>query len=380
MIDRVTLRDFKTHMHTELSLGALTLLVGPNGSGKTSVLQAINMLGQIHYKSSDKLFQPQHGELDLVRHADEVNGFVVGVKGSQGRAIWELELEASMDHTLGYDEYGNTHDIITWPALVRGKSGTEMDWSYEYGPSLVQQGRADWWIDLRRAMLLRLDARQIARVSPAAEETYLGFDGSGAATTIANLQLTDPARVEAITEQLRHVVPHVRRVGAVPATVQVGEKNVAGYRLVFDFVGGRDVSAGGVSEGTLLVLALTTLLQTRQCPRVLLLDDLDAGLHPTAQGRLMEMLQTLTTGPDAIQIVATTHSPYILDRVPPEAVQVFALREDGTTAVKCLAQHPEAKAFRGALSAGELWTLDDEQNWVVAAPVGEGDGADHPVL
>jgi len=73
-------------------------------------------------------------------------------------------------------------------------------------------------------------------------------------------------------------------------------------------------------------------------------------------------LRITVRGPDAIQVIATTHSPFILDAVAPDAVQVFALRDDGTAAVRSLAEHPEAARYTGALSTGQLWTLDVERD------------------
>lgn len=364
MIEQVTLRDFKSHASTTLSLHPLTLLVGPNGAGKTSVLQAIHLLGRLHHRSSEQLFQPPAAEGDLVRHADGVDGFVLSAQGTHAGVTRALSLEVSRDIAVAYDEYGNEEEHPSWSSLVRGRRGDDA-WSVVYGPSLVAQAWPAQWDDLRRTALMRLDAGQIARPSPAAADAHMRADGAGAATVLANLQLTQPAKVEAITARLREMVPQVKRVGAVPTKM---DASVDGFQLVLDFVGGHSVAAPGVSEGTLLLLALLIMLDKRQRPRTLLLDDLDAGLHPTAQGRLVDMLMELTRGPEAIQIVATTHSPYLLDRVSPEAVHVFALRPDGVTAVKCLSEHPEAARYRGALSAGELWTLDDEQTWVVATP------------
>jgi len=46
-------------------------------------------------------------------------------------------------------------------------------------------------------------------------------------------------------------------------------------------------------------------------------------------------------------------------------VQAFALREDGTVASKRLSEHPEAAKTKGSLTAGQLWSLDRERDWVL---------------
>jgi predicted ATP-dependent endonuclease of OLD family len=84
----------------------------------------------------------------------------------------------------------------------------------------------------------------------------------------------------------------------------------------------------------------------------------------------MEMVRQLGTllGRDElrdVQVIATTHSPYVLDPVDFDHVCVFASRPDGSAAVKTLAQHPDADRLRGKLTAGELWTSDPESAWVL---------------
>jgi predicted ATPase len=48
MITKLTLRNFKLHKATELTLSNFNLLTGPNGTGKSSILQALLLLRQSH--------------------------------------------------------------------------------------------------------------------------------------------------------------------------------------------------------------------------------------------------------------------------------------------------------------------------------------------
>jgi AAA15 family ATPase/GTPase len=51
MIDRVHFENFKSLQDVTLQLGRLTALVGPNGCGKSSVLQGMHLLSQTGCKS-----------------------------------------------------------------------------------------------------------------------------------------------------------------------------------------------------------------------------------------------------------------------------------------------------------------------------------------
>jgi predicted ATPase len=116
-----------------------------------------------------------------------------------------------------------------------------------------------------------------------------------------------------------------------------------------------------------VVLALLTVLYSPHRPDVVLLDDFDHSLHPRAQMELVRMIKELLALDDfkETQIIATTHSPYVLDELAPEDVIAFALRDDGTVASKPLSEHPDAQKMKGSLKTGELWSLDAERDWVL---------------
>src|SRR5207244_1762002 len=107
-------------------------------------------------------------------------------------------------------------------------------------------------------------------------------------------------------------------------------REVVADALVFDFEGAPDIPADLAGEGTILVLGLLTVLLGPARPRVILFDDLDRGLHPLAQTSLIAVLRTILDQNLELQVVATTHSPYVLDDLKPNEVRLTALRPDGT--------------------------------------------------
>src|SRR5262249_14259695 len=130
--------------------------------------------------------------------------------------------------------------------------------------------------------------------------------------------------------------------------------------LLFDTVGGDSLPARQVSEGTLLVLGLLAALYAPDRAELVLLDDLDRGLHPTAQKELIALLRgLLQTKPD-LQIVATTHSPYLLNWLEPSEVRMTYLVE-GFTACGPLTDHPKFEKWKDEISPGEMWSMFGEK-------------------
>jgi predicted ATPase len=68
------------------------------------------------------------------------------------------------------------------------------------------------------------------------------------------------------------------------------------------------------------------VLHGRERPSTILLDDFDHALHPRAQMELVRMIKELLDLDEYsdTQIIAATHSPYVLDEIAPSNVIAFA--------------------------------------------------------
>lgn len=79
--------------------------------------------------------------------------------------------------------------------------------------------------------------------------------------------------------------------------------------------------------GEYSALDLLGAIQSIPDNSLLLIDELEASLHPKAQRRLVESLAWLCRTKN-LQLVVTTHSPYVLEALPSEA-RVLLVREPG---------------------------------------------------
>jgi predicted ATPase len=80
VIDSVTLQNFKAHRDTRLPLGRMTVLVGQNAVGKTSVLQAMSLLGRCLSSPTTELFAGRFA-LPGVVHQGAVDPLVIELDG-----------------------------------------------------------------------------------------------------------------------------------------------------------------------------------------------------------------------------------------------------------------------------------------------------------
>jgi predicted ATPase len=346
MIERIELHDFKAHADTRMDLRPFTVLVGPNGAGKSSVLDALDLVGRMAKSGKVHVFTGRSSEEHLRRFGTD--GFSIRVRPA-GRP--SIAVEVRWSPTEG-----------AWDHKVLTDGGTA-------GRLVPKEIEREFASTLR----LRLEPRKLADPSyfSPSEAPRLQPDGTGLASAIADLKLRDDERFEQLTDALQRVVPAVRRIKVQRASVRLGQADVTGEELMFDFVGARDVPAHSASEGTLVALGILTLVHATPRPNLILLDDIELGLHAGAQRKLVETLLEIARHEAPLQFVVTTHSPFIVDAVQPEDVQVMALREDGTVATRPLTAHPDSARLLKVLTAAELLTAEGE-DWVTAATPDHG--------
>ena len=86
-LSRISLRNFRGHADTTLGMGRITVLMGPTGSGKSTVLQALNLLRSALGSDGGALRNGDiagHGRFsDIVTGGDEGRQVAIGVDGNK---------------------------------------------------------------------------------------------------------------------------------------------------------------------------------------------------------------------------------------------------------------------------------------------------------
>jgi predicted ATPase len=110
-----------------------------------------------------------------------------------------------------------------------------------------------------------------------------------------------------------------------------------------------------------MLLGLLTILLGPSRPDLLLLDDIEHGLHPLAQKSLLEFLRKIMERFPNLQVVATAHSPYLLDYLKSEEVRLLTIDPDGYSVCGKLTDHPQFEKWKGEMAPGEMWSLFGEK-------------------
>ena len=378
MLEKVTLHNFKSHQYTKLNFdnSRLHALVGQNSSGKTSVLQALHYLSQLANSSFDTIFQHERAPQFITTIGQDYM-FVTasGFLKNPDRKDWEASYE--------------------WIQSVNHKRTFRASWKPDKNPEYTQvisetslrTTEEPIQQYLRNAVHLKLVASNLAKAAYSDAITpRVEFDGSGLAPTLDYLRDEAPDKFQSLQEMLKRIVPGVREVGVRRAKVMVNRQRlievdgksisyeesqeIVGKEVVLDMNTGKRIPAHAISEGTMLALGLLTVLMNPNQPNLVLLDDVEQGLHPTAQRDLIAVFKEILQDNSNLQIIFSTHSPYIVDQLIPSQVHVLSNANSGFTHSKRLDEHPDVEWAKQTLTTGEFWDAEGE-DWVVAGEIND---------
>ncbi len=329
-LDRIAYRNFKVLRHADLPLGPFTLIVGANGSGKSTALEPL------------EYFQrgfPTRGEVVSVKAAttdDVAVGFFCArhlgeTRQEQLVALWPGASPRDADSTPRLQgvspERGNDHGVIE-----RLKPFLERARVYDFHPEAM--------------------ARPVT-LTPGCE---LARDGGGLAGVLDRLRDQAPERFAALQDELHRWLPEFDAVlFDVP---EQGKRSV----VLRTSHGGGKIAAPNLSHGTLFALGILALAYEPKPPTVIAFEDPDRGMHPRLLERVQEALyrlaypQRFDEDREPVQVIATTHSPYFLDlfREHPEEIVIAEKRADEAVFER-LSERADIEEILQGAPLGDIW-------------------------
>lgn len=323
----------------EIELQPLNVLIGPNASGKSNLIEIFRLLRALPSNPSQ-----------IIREGGGVSEWLW--KGGEPVPLAMIILKiGQIEYRLKFTKVGYRWEIVEEHIVI---SGQRMERNSAHNPefsllanlkdnpqvsSLIETlssiGIYKEW-NTGRFSPLRLPQR------PDLPSRTLLEDLSNFGLVFNNL----PSSVKLkITEQLRQIYEGVEEVrtpiegGTVQTLIQ--EKGLSS-----------PTPLARVSDGTLRFLFLLTLLNQPELPPLICIEEPESGLHPDVIHKVAELLVEASRH---TQIIATTHSEQLISALSdvPEAV-IVCERDQGGTRLQRL----DAESLQEWLedySLGDLW-------------------------
>ena len=188
-------------------------------------------------------------------------------------------------------------------------------------------------------------------------------DGNNMAAVLDSVYRRDRDRFKQIETHLQRFVPGLERVDI--DTPRASDRSVS-----LHIEGGLHIDGHQLSTGARMLFFFVTLAHHPNSPDVLLIEEPENGVHPQRLKDIVDLLRRLTQGNlngHSVQVILTTHSPYLLDhvRLPEDQVLVFRRQDDGRRTASEVNQEG-LKDFLGEFMLGEVWFNQGEEGLLAA--------------
>jgi hypothetical protein len=77
----------------------------------------------------------------------------------------------------------------------------------------------------------------------------------------------------------------------------------------------------------------------------------------------VKLLRDVMAADESLQIIATSHSPFLLDELQHEEVRVTTLSDDGAVLCGALNENPDFARWSTQVKPGELW-MSGLEDWL----------------
>lgn len=413
-LKQIRVDGYKNLINCELNLGDFNVLVGPNNSGKSNLLEAIQMLFPVCFGNKelrDTIFQgrtspPRLGSsvCHLTKHS--LKPMTIGIAfevAAIGKA-WTVDYEVAIQCGKDKKNVGFVKELLTAKEVRKpGKTGVPNVYILREEKKL--RVREDKRTTLKEHSISKDNSSLLAMESlyadfeglPAEYEAFVeaiswisttkifAMSPKGVRDAIDSEKLMDGIQVSSFDlllaademknegkyyDMFRENLQEILDLEDVlfsaqdvpgPSVKEKGREKSKRMRLfALKRKGDKYALVDEYSDGTLAVISiLEALLSVDGRGPILCLEELENCLHPAAIEKLLRFLQDHS---ERWPVLITTHSPYLLNGVRPEDVIVCVVDASGATHFEKVKNKKELREHlnRGLMSFGELLATDFE--------------------
>lgn len=372
-INRFKLSGFRRLYNLDLPMKSnLMVLIGANGVGKTSVLDAFSLLSasaegklnaslnemggfdaNLTYDKADNI--SFHIEMEIPNYQPLKYDLCLAGKGHSYNIKFE-ELSQERGGRTPFKHITSRHDDIIYHEVDTSKlqkptwEHNPLETSLSQVPKMYQQPETLRRILSSATMYHVLDVGKDAKVKQSQMMRPAVLPGNNGEDLIAflfSLRESDRMRYERIEDTLKAAFPGFEGLNFPPVAAGMlamtwKDKNYS-----------KPLYANQLSEGTLRFLWLASLLQSPNLPTITMIDEPEVSLHPELLSLLADLMREAA---ERTQIVVATHSDRLIRFLKPEEVVVMDYGDDGV-ATAVWADQMDLKKWLEDYSLDEVWRM-----------------------
>ena len=374
MIEEIRLRNWKSYKDSKLYIEPLTFIIGYNASGKSNVFDALHFLSELSKGTAiDEVGSDIRGGKDwIISREEESCGIDVKIHNDGTDFFYTIEFakkdeklvitqerlsENSKDLLLTEESKVLPNEMLLSMTSYTAKQGRRRQLQVLRDKSALFQlasaglrkevtdGISIVLNSLKNIFVLNPIAPLMRNYTPLQKE--LKENASNIAGVIAAIEESDKNKLQERIAEFVRPLPERDIVRVWTETVGLFGKDAMLY-CEENWIDGKTqkLDARGMSDGTLRFIAIVTALLTLPEKTLLLIEEVDNGLHPSRAKELIKALEEIGKERN-IDVLCTTHNPYLIDSL-------------GTDMIPCIT-YVKRNEHTGS---SELKTLDENENLV----------------
>lgn len=344
-LTRLKIEGYKSIRACELELGALNVLIGANGAGKTNFISFFRLIGEILAHNLQVTVGKEGGPDVLLRHGRKYtedlktelyfgnNGYGFLLNATNDNRMM-FARETFWWNVSGSKEIGSGH----FESKMDQGTGTQID---RFVLSALKSWRVYHFHDTSKTA-------KVKQLGPINDNEYLRQDACNLAAFLLRLQQNHHAHYRKIVRTIQLVAPFFGDFHLRPSTFNADQIELEWTEKGMD----TPFKAHSLSDGTLRFICLATVLNQPEefMPSTLLVDEPELGLHPYAITILAAMLKAAS---QRHQVIASTQSVELVNEFDADDL-IVVNRRNGETVF----ERPSAEKLKNWLedySLGEIW-------------------------
>ena len=393
MITELRLRNWKSFFDATLFIDPITVIIGTNASGKSNIFDALKLLSALASPIDimDIAKNVRGGAEGIIRRGEQMCNLTITMEGdkSSEQLIYEVALAFDDQRNI----YIKDESLILATTkrnlvLFERKELDKMNKSlvsvalYTEGKPRYQNFSAKTSVlsqieyvncvrKIKDSVLTVVNNLRKIRLSNPIPERMRDFaplsktiaeDASDLAGYLANLdEELKSGTYEAILKYLKPLPDRdIKSIRAdkIPMTDKAmlfcTEEWTAGHT--------QEQSALGMSDGTWRFAGIIAMLITAEDKALILLEELDKGVHPSRAKDLVKMLKEIGKQ-KKLDIICTTHNATFVDELGPQMIPFISYikrnEENGCTDIHLLEENEQLARLMASKSVGDMMTNND---------------------
>ncbi len=377
MIKRLRALNYLSLKDVDLELGGRNVLVGPNMSGKSNLIDCLRFLTSMVISGLKQAFLNRNGFQEVVWKGSEENRISLGLTVEV--PIAEKELKKIYDYEISI--IGSETGLITvdrekLTVKTNSQTGTLIDLKSGQGNLTHANGSiafslsdptvsalefnvpgwegTDFKSLISMCRFYRLMPALMKQANAAMGQNFLNENGDNFSSWLMTLQTKHPDEFGRIKQVATDVLPDLKEILTPPTQFATT------YVMTHEKYLKRPINIWKMSDGELTFLALLSLIfaPAEYGAPLYCVEEPENHLHPKLLETLVEVLTQRQSelGSHAAQIITTTHSPHLVDKVGLDELVVVE-KSKGVTKFTRPADKKRLRELleREEVGLGDLW-------------------------